>query len=500
MKNYILGRILRSLLSIFLVTTLVYAIVYTMIPKNYIFKQDPSYSKNTATPDAKVNYESTVLQKMGYLQYWDSKTLLQKAKSQDKSITAENTASNTKKYEAFLKQKGGDWKLGQFKKGGYYAIRNIPIYEQVWNFYANLVVIDHPWKIQDKSNPNLKRYVRFENDKSIGWALVGSGTEHRYLLYVNGIFPFVHQNFITFNLGTSYPSYKDQAVLDVINNGQGATDIKEQTFPTGVTKRSSVDIYTRTYQSPQLADRLAIEKFGKGDAYTKTQSYYQDPSMVVSSTIIGLIGLVIAYAAGIPLAMLMARYKNKTFDNVSTVALTFLMALPSIALIYIIRFLGSNVFGLPTVFTQYGALDWRSYVLPSLSLGIMSLSGVAVWVRRYLIDQQSSDYVRFARAKGLSESEVSRKHIFKNAMVPIVSGVPGAIIGVIGGATLTESIFAFPGMGKILIDSVKASNNAMIIGIVFIFTVVSVISMLLGDLCMMLMDPRITFTSGKGRK
>ena len=55
-------------------------------------------------------------------------------------------------------------------------------------------------------------------------------------------------------------------------------------------------------------------------------------------------------------------------------------------------------------------------------------------------------------------------------MVPLVSGIPGAVIGVIGGATLTETVFAFPGMGKMLIDSVKASNNSMVVGLVFIFT------------------------------
>ena len=82
-----------------------------------------------------------------------------------------------------------------------------------------------------------------------------------------------------------------------------------------------------------------------------------------------------------------------------------------------------------------------------------------------MIDLQSQDFVRFARAKGLSEKEISNKHIFKNAMVPLVSGIPGAVIGVIGGATLTETVFAFPGMGKMLIDSVKASNNSMVVGL-----------------------------------
>ena len=84
-------------------------------------------------------------------------------------------------------------------------------------------------------------------------------------------------------------------------------------------------------------------------------------------------------------------------------------------------------------------------------------------------------------------------------MVPLVSGIPGAVIGVIGGATLTETVFAFPGMGKMLIDSVRASNNAMVVGLVFIFTALTIFSLLVGDILMTVIDPRIKLTSKGGK-
>lgn len=174
------------------------------------------------------------------------------------------------------------------------------------------------------------------------------------------------------------------------------------------------------------------------------------------------------------------------------------MSLPTIALVYIIRLIGSAL-GLPDSFPILGAGDWRSYVLPAVILGLLSAPWTAVWIRRYMIDLQSQDFVRFARAKGLSEQEISNKHIFKNAMVPLVSSIPGAIIGVITGATLTETIFAFPGMGKMLIDSVKASNNSMVVGLVFIFTCLSIFALLLGDILMTMLDPRIKLTSKGGK-
>ena len=220
--------------------------------------------------------------------------------------------------------------------------------------------------------------------------------------------------------------------------------------------------------------------------------------MITSSAITGLIGLVISYSIAIPLGSAMARFKNTWIDSFSTGILTFLLALPTIALVYIIRLIGSSI-GFPDSFPILGAGDWRSYVLPAVILGLLGAPGMAIWIRRYMIDLQSQDFVRFARAKGLSEKEISNKHIFKNAMVPLVSGIPGSIIGVIGGATLTETVFAFPGMGKMLIDSVKASNNNMVVGLVFIFTCISIFSLFVGDIWMTMIDPRIKLTEKGGK-
>ena len=498
MKKYIFMRILRSLVSIFLVTTLTYTIIYTMVPRRLIFKQDPNYNKIATTEDKKTNYENTVYERMGYVDYYDTKELQEKAKKENKSVTTEPTEENKKIYEAYIEKLGKGWKLYQFKESKeFYAVREVPVYERVLEFYANLIQIDHPNVIQDEENPNLKRYIRIENDPAIGWSVVGSGTRHKYLLYFNGQFPFVHQNFVSLNLGNSYPTYANTPVLQVISQGQGQTKSSEVQFPTGK-KTSAVDIYSRTYKTPSKADSQDIAKYGKGDAYTAAKNNYQNPSMIVSSSIIGLIGVALSYLIAVPLGSYMARLKNTWFDSISTGALTFMMSLPTIALVYIVRLAGSAI-GLPDSFPILGAGDWRSYVLPSLILGLLSAPVTAVWIRRYMIDLQSQDFVRFARAKGLSEKEISNKHIFKNAMVPLVSSIPASIVGVIAGATLTETVFAFPGMGKMLIDSVKASNNSMVVGLVFIFTCLSISALLVGDILMTMLDPRIKLTSKGGK-
>ncbi|MGT2808440.1 ABC transporter permease [Streptococcus iniae] len=499
MKKYIVERLFRSLISILLVTTLTYVIVFTLVPSNLIFRQDPNYNKMVTTPDKKDNYRNSVFERMGYISYYNSKELETKAEKIDSSVTVEPTKKNETIYKKYIASLGRGWQLKQFKESKrFYATRQIPIYERVWNFFTRLVVIDHPWKIKDSKNPNLERYVRPEMDPAVGPALVGSGTKHKYLIYFNGQFPFVHQNIVKFDLGTSYPTYANIPVIQVITQGQGRSLSKEVKFPTGVTKSSPIDIYSRTYKSPRLMDARDRANFGKDDAYSATRNNHAEPSMISNSFKIGIAGVLLSYLFGLPIGMLMSYYKDGLFDRFSTATTTFMLALPSIALVYIIRFIGSSV-GLPDTFPLLGAGDPRSYVLPALILGILGTPGTVVWFRRYLVDLQGSDFVRFARAKGLTEAEISKHHLFKQAMVPIVNGIPQAIVSTIAGATLTETVFAFPGMGKMLIDAIKVANNSMVVGLVFIFAVLSIIALLVGDLLMTILDPRIKLSSKGGK-
>ncbi|HEK9288462.1 TPA: ABC transporter permease, partial [Streptococcus equi subsp. equi] len=96
MKKYIFERILRSLVSILLVTALTYTIVFTLVPKSLIFKQDPNYNKMVTTPDKKTNYLNTVFENMGYISYYSSKELQNKASKLDPSVTTAPTKANEK--------------------------------------------------------------------------------------------------------------------------------------------------------------------------------------------------------------------------------------------------------------------------------------------------------------------------------------------------------------------------------------------------------------------
>ena len=120
------------------------------------------------------------------------------------------------------------------------------------------------------------------------------------------------------------------------------------------------------------------------------------------------------------------------------------------------------------------------------------------WMRRYMIDQMNSDYVKFARSGGLTEGEIFRKHILKNAAIPIVHGIPGAILGALVGAIITERVYTVPGAGNLLTIAINQYDNGVIVGVTLFYSVLSVVSIILGDVLISLVDPRISY-SGKAR-
>jgi oligopeptide transport system permease protein len=120
------------------------------------------------------------------------------------------------------------------------------------------------------------------------------------------------------------------------------------------------------------------------------------------------------------------------------------------------------------------------------------------WMRRYMIDQMNSDYVKFARAEGLSEHEIYRKHISANAMIYLVHGIPGSILGCLTGAIITERVYAVPGVGNLLTTAINMHDNGVIIACTVFYTTLSLISVLAGDLLLAKYDPRISLSDSTG--
>ena len=117
------------------------------------------------------------------------------------------------------------------------------------------------------------------------------------------------------------------------------------------------------------------------------------------------------------------------------------------------------------------------------------------WLRRYMIDQMNSDYVKFARSGGLSEGEIFSKHILKNAAIPIVHGIPASVLGALTGAIITERVYLVPGAGNLLTTAINNYDNGVIVGLTLFYATLSIISIILGDILMAMVDPRISFST-----
>jgi len=490
MKNYILKRIIKSILSIFAVVSIIIVMIYKMVPSEKVFDNDAGAKKMKG--DQLVTYKLRKLDELGYLDFASRSDMCQATFGDEARACVDGDTAKVAEAVAAYENKG--YEIKELKSGEQYAVHEFTWYELLWRFYSNLLVVDNKNAIQDPDNPDLqRRYYWGENPYNGSPALLCEGCTYKYQLYFNGSFPFIHQNKFKLNFGTSFPTNQGIPTMQVITDGQGANKKIPQKFETGLEEDSA--LIQTSCQYKYLIDHLDEKRFT--DHYANCRSYHESPSMVETSYILGLIALVIAYAMALPLGISMAQHKDKLVDKIGIAYINLLIAVPSLAFIFFMRSIGT-LFNLPDKFPQLGFKDIRSYIMPVLILALLQTPSLMMWLRRYMIDQSNADYVKFARAKGLSQKEIFRRHILRNAIIPIVNGIPSSIILCISGALITESAFAVPGMGKMLPDAIKQCNNNMVITLVFIFTSLSILSVLAGDLLMTVVDPRISLTEKGG--
>jgi oligopeptide transport system permease protein len=141
-----------------------------------------------------------------------------------------------------------------------------------------------------------------------------------------------------------------------------------------------------------------------------------------------------------------------------------------------------------------------TWILPVVCLALPSIASYGMWMRRYMVDQMNQDYVKLAKAKGVSERKIMTSHIFRNAVVPMVQTIPGSLLLTIMGSLYVESIYSVPGMGGLLINVIQRQDNTMVQALVLIFASLGIIGLFLGDLMMIIVDPRISLNRGEASR
>jgi peptide/nickel transport system permease protein len=202
--------------------------------------------------------------------------------------------------------------------------------------------------------------------------------------------------------------------------------------------------------------------------------------------------LIVGLGVNIAFALLMAFFRATYLDFWGVVLCVALMSIS--ALFYIIggQYVASKLWHLVPISGYAGGLDAAKFlVLPAIIGVLAGVGSGGRWYRTLFLEEMSRDYVRTARAKGLAESAVLFRHVLKNAMIPILTGVVVFIPLLFMGSLLSESFFGIPGLGSYTIDAIQAQDFAVVRSMVFIGSVLYILGLLLTDLSYTLVDPRI---------
>ena len=203
----------------------------------------------------------------------------------------------------------------------------------------------------------------------------------------------------------------------------------------------------------------------------------------------GVLSMAISLLLGIPLGAAMARSKSGFWDKFGTVFIVIVSAVPAAVYYIYIQSFGSSFFGFPMLFDR---ADLRTWILPTFSMSLGNIAYYAMWLRRYMVDEMNKDYVRLARAKGVKSSEITMRHVFRNSFVPMIQYIPTSLLYTVSGSIYIESLYSVPGMGGLLVDVITRQDNPMVQALVMIYSSIGIIGMILGDLMMVLIDPRIS--------
>lgn len=217
----------------------------------------------------------------------------------------------------------------------------------------------------------------------------------------------------------------------------------------------------------------------------------------INSFRFGAVAMVFQLVLGYSMGVLMARWKGKFFDRLGNAYVLLINALPAAVYYLFIQLYLSTLLSLPMFYDKF---DKSSMILPIVCLALPGIASNAMWMRRYMVDQMNLDYIRLARAKGMTSSQVAFRHVMRNAFIPMAQSLPTTLLFTISGSLYVESLFSIPGMGGLLIISIQRQDNTMVQAMVLLYSVISVTGLLLGDIMMMLCDPRISLTKKGGRR
>ncbi len=250
---------------------------------------------------------------------------------------------------------------------------------------------------------------------------------------------------------------------------------------------------------------LWLKSFVKGDfGYCTTGEKVADKLMerIPNTLLLTTFVILLTWAVGIPLGIVAALHWRKPIDRILTILSSIGMAIPSFFFALLLLIFAVKTGWFPTGgLTSYDFSEMSLFekmidvlhhlVLPVIVLFTISLSGLQRQMRGNLLDVLQSDYVKFARAKGLSENKVIYKHALRNAINPMVTLLGFEFASLLSGAALTEYVFQYPGLGRLILEAVMKSDINLVMASLMIGTIMLVVGNLLADILLKIVDPRV---------
>jgi len=253
---------------------------------------------------------------------------------------------------------------------------------------------------------------------------------------------------------------------------------------------------TPTPESPLEATLLgapmSFRWFNFGPSYTSRSQTVNDlfENQLGVSAQLGLAALAVSIVIGIPLGIVAGLNRNTRWDYTSMGVAVLGVSFPVIVLGPFLRYLAGLSNG---VLPISGWESWRHYLLPSFALGFAQAALLARLTRASILQVLNEDYVRTARAKGLSERSVVFVHVLKNSMIPVVTVIGPLFAALVTGSFVTEQVFSIPGIGRYFVTSVSNRDYPVIMGTILLYAFFLVVANMVVDILYALLDPRIRF-------
>jgi oligopeptide transport system permease protein len=222
---------------------------------------------------------------------------------------------------------------------------------------------------------------------------------------------------------------------------------------------------------------------------------------VPTTMILNAASLILAIPLGILAGTIAALKRGKMTDNLISFLIVIFISVPSFVFASLLQYLFTLQWPVfPTLYLTHASTTGQivaSMVLPVIALSLGPLATIARYLRGELIESLSSEYMLLARTKGLTRGEAVVAHAFRNSLVPIANTIIPLITGIMGGSLVIEKIFAVPGIGGLLVDSIMAGDHFLTVALLMMYSVTSLLTIFIIDVSYGIIDPRIRIGGGQ---